>query len=75
MIRRMPPAPAIVTSQLSGSPLDWYLSQGREVAAAYGPRDDVWFRHRDMHDLDAWFRLLPALLPMALKELQRWLGE
>jgi hypothetical protein len=48
--------------------------QGRQVAAPYGPMDDVWFRHRDMQDLADWFRLLPALLPAALAELRHRLG-
>ncbi len=71
---RMPPPPADAVSQLTGNILNWYLSQGRQVAAPYGPMDDVWFRHRDMQDLADWFRLLPALLPAALAELRHRLG-
>jgi hypothetical protein len=74
IIGRMPPPPADAVSQLTGNILNWYLSQGRQVAAPYGPMDDVWFRHRDMQDLADWFRLLPALLPAALAELRRRLG-
>ena len=74
IIGRMPPPPADAVSQLTGNILNWYLSQGRQVAAPYGPMDDVWFRHRDMQDLADWFRLLPALLPAALAELRQRLG-
>ena len=70
----MPPAPADVTGQLTGSTLDWYLSQGREVTTPYSPAHDVWFRHRTAQDLADWFELLPALLPAALSELRRRLG-
>jgi hypothetical protein len=74
IIRKMPPAPAHVTSQLPGTTLDWYLSQGREVTTPYSPIDDVWFRYRDVHDVASWFELLPALLPTALNELRQTLG-
>jgi hypothetical protein len=74
IIRRMPPPPAHVVSQLRADTLDWYLSQGRPVNTPYSPEDDVWFRHRDTQDLAEWFRLLPALLPAALAELEHRLG-
>ena len=74
IIRRMPPAPSHITGQLTGSILDWYLSQGQEVTSPYSPTDDVWFRHRDTHDLADWFELLPVLLPTALGELRQKLG-
>jgi hypothetical protein len=74
IIARMPPPPAHITDQLTGEHLDWYLSRGRQVATAYSPSDDVWFRHRDPRDLADWFRLLPALLPAALAELRHRLG-
>jgi hypothetical protein len=74
IIARMPPPPAHVLDQLTAGALDWYLSQGRQVATAYSPRDDVWFRHRDTQDLAGWFRLLPALLPAALTEFRHRLG-
>jgi hypothetical protein len=74
IIRKMPPAPSHITGQLTGSILDWYLSQGHEVTSPYSPTDDVWFRHRDTHDLADWFELLPVLLPTALGELRQKLG-
>jgi hypothetical protein len=74
IIRRMPPPPAHATSQLTGNTLDWYLFQGREVTTPYSPHDDIWFRHRDTHDLADWFRLLPALLPATLNQLRRKLS-
>jgi len=74
IIRRIPPPPAHVTSLLDGNTLDWYLSQGHEVITPYSPNDDVWFRHRDAHDLADWFRLLPALLPATLNQLRRKLS-
>jgi hypothetical protein len=53
---------------------DGYLAQGKQVTAAYGPDDDIWFRYRDARDLDAWFRLLPALLPGVLGAVRLRLG-
>jgi hypothetical protein len=44
------------------------------VTAAYGPDHDIWFRYRDERDLDAWFRLLPALLPDVLGAARLKLG-
>ncbi|HEY6791701.1 MAG TPA: hypothetical protein VI365_30740 [Trebonia sp.] len=74
VIRRMPPAPARVLRMLDDRTRDWYLAQGRQVTAAYGPDHDIWFRYRDVPDLDAWFRLLPALLPGVLGAVRRRLG-
>jgi len=62
VIRRLPPAP------------DVYLAQGRQVAAAYGPDHDIWFRYRDERDLGAWFGLLPVLLPGVLGAARLRLG-
>lgn len=74
VIRRLPPPPARVVRTLDNHARECYLAQGRQVAAAYGPDDDIWFRHRDERDLDAWFRLLPVLLPGVLDAVQRRLG-
>ena len=53
---------------------DRYLAQGRQVTAPYGPDQDVWFRYRDERDLNAWFRLLPVLLPGVLRVVRLRLG-
>jgi hypothetical protein len=74
VIRRMPPAPAHVLRTLDEHARDVYLAQGRQVSAAYGPDHDIWFRYRDERDLDAWFRLLPALLPGVLYAARHRLG-
>ncbi len=74
IIRRMPPPPPHALGQLTADVREWYLSQGRQVTTAYTSRDDVWFRHRNTHDLADWLRLLPALLPTVLDELRRKLG-
>jgi hypothetical protein len=74
VIRRLPPPPARVLRALDGRERDVYLAQGRPVTAAYGPDHDVWFRYRDERDLEAWFRLLPALLPGVLGTARRRLG-
>ena len=74
VIRRLPPPPARVLRMLDEHARECYLAQGRQVTAAYGPDDDIWFRHRDERDLDAWFRLLPVLLPGVLDAVQRRLG-
>jgi hypothetical protein len=74
VIRRLPPAPARVLRMLDDRRRDWYLAQGRQITAAYGPDHDIWFRHRDGHDLDAWFRLLPVLLPGVLDAVRLRLG-
>jgi hypothetical protein len=44
------------------------------VTAAYEPDHDIWFRYRDERDLDAWFRLLPVLLPGVLGAVRLRLG-
>jgi hypothetical protein len=74
VIRRLPPVPARVLRLLDDRARDSYLAQGRQVTAAYSPQEDIWFRHRDELDLDAWFRLLPALLPGVLDGVQDRLG-
>jgi hypothetical protein len=74
VIRRLPPAPARVLRMLDERGRDWYLAQGRQVSAAYDPDDDIWFRYRDERDLDAWFRLLPVLLPGVLDAVRLRLG-
>jgi hypothetical protein len=74
VIRRLPPAPARVLRLLDEPARDWYLAQGRQVTAAYDPDHDVWFRYRDERDLDAWFRLLPVLLPDVLGAVRLRLG-
>ena len=74
VIRRLPPAPARVLHTLDDRARDGYLAQGRQVTAAYGPDHDIWFRHRDERDLDAWFRLLPVLLPGVLDAVRLRLG-
>jgi hypothetical protein len=74
VIRRLPPAPARVLRTLDGRARDWYLAHGRQVTAPYSPNQDVWFRYRDERDLDAWFRLLPVLLPGVLDVVKRRLG-
>ena len=51
-----------------------YLAQGMPVTAAYSPDHDIWFRYRDERDLDAWFRLLPVLLPGVLGAVRLRLG-
>ena len=47
VIRRLPPAPARELRMRDDRARDWYLAQGRQVAAAYRPDHDIWFRHRD----------------------------
>ena len=74
VIRRLPPAPARVLRTLDEHAREVYLAQGRQVAAAYGPDDDIWFRYRDERDLGAWFRLLPVLLPGVLGAVRLRLG-
>jgi len=74
VIRRMPPAPARVLRMSDDRARDWYLAQGRQVVAAYSPDHDIWFRYRDEHDLDAWFRLLPMLLTGVLDAVRLRLG-
>jgi hypothetical protein len=74
VIRRLPPAPEHVLRTLDEHARDSYLAQGRQVAAAYDPDHDIWFRYRDERDLDAWFRLLPVLLPGVLRAVRLRLG-
>jgi hypothetical protein len=74
VITRLPPAPARVLRMLDDRTRDRYLAQGRQVTAAYAPDHDIWFRHRDVYDLDAWFRLLPVLLPGVLGAVRLRLG-
>jgi hypothetical protein len=74
VIRRLPPAPVRVLRMLDERARDSYLAQGRQVTAAYGPDHDIWFRYRDERDLDAWFRLLPVLLPGVLGAVRLRLG-
>ena len=74
VIRRMPPAPVRVLRTLDDQARDRYLAQGRQVTAPYGPDQDVWFRYRDERDLNAWFRLLPVLLPGVLDAVRLRLG-
>src|SRR5258708_36302313 len=47
VIRRLPPAPARVLRIPDDRTRDWYLAQGRQVTAAYGPDPDILFRHRE----------------------------
>ncbi len=74
VIRRLPPAPARVLRTLDEQARNRYLAQGRQVTAPYGPDQDVWFRYRDERDLNAWFRLLPVLLPGVLRVVRLRLG-
>jgi hypothetical protein len=74
VISRLPPAPARVLRTLDERARDVYLAQGRQVTAPYEPDHDIWFRYRDERDLDAWFRLLPALLPGVLNAARLRLG-
>ena len=74
VIRRLPPPPARVLRSLDERAREAYLAQGRQVTTAYRPRHDVWFRYRDERDLDAWFRLLPVLLPGVLGVVRLRLG-
>jgi hypothetical protein len=74
VIRRLPPVPARVLGTLDDRARDWYLAQGKQVMTAYSPDHDVWFRHRDERDLDAWFQLLPVLLPGVLDAVRLRLG-
>jgi hypothetical protein len=74
VIRRLPPAPAQALRALDERARDRYLAHGRQVAAPYGPDHDIWFRYRDERDLDAWFRLLPVLLPGVLDAVRLRLG-
>jgi hypothetical protein len=74
VIRRLPPPPASVLRTLDDRTRAWYLTQAKQVTAPYRPHQDIWFRHRDEYDLDAWFRLLPVLLPTALDAARHRLG-
>ena len=74
VIRRLPPAPVRVVRMLDEYARDWYLAQGKQVTSPYGPDHDIWFRHRDERDLDAWFQLLPVLLPGILGAVRLRLG-
>ena len=74
VIRRLPPVPVRVLRTLDDQARDRYLAQGRQVTAPYGPDQDVWFRYRDERDLNAWFRLLPVLLPGVLRVVRLRLG-
>jgi hypothetical protein len=74
VIRRLPPVPARVLRMLDEREREWYLAQGKQVTAPYGPDHDIWFRYRDEHDLDTWFQLLPVLLPRVLGAVQLRLG-
>ncbi len=66
--------PARVLRGLDDQARDRYLAQGRQVTAAYSPDQDIWFRYRDERDVDAWFRLLPVLLPGVLGAVRLRLG-
>jgi hypothetical protein len=74
VIRRLPPPPARVLRSLDEQAREAYLAQGRQVTRAYLPSHDVWFRYRDERDLDAWFGLLPVLLPGVLGAARLRLG-
>ncbi len=74
VIRRLPPVPARVLRGLDDRTRAWYLAQGEQVTAPYRPDHDVWFRYRDERDLDAWFRLLPVLLPGVLDAVRQRLA-
>ncbi len=74
VIRRLPPPPARVLRRLDDRARDQYLAHGKQVATAYRPDYDIWFRYRDERDLEAWFRLLPVLLPGVLGEVRLKLG-
>ena len=74
VIRRLPPAPARVLRLLDDRGRDSYLALGKQVTAAYTPDHDIWFRYRDERDLDAWFQLLPVLLPGVLGAARLRLG-
>ena len=74
VIRRLPPPPARALRPLDDRERDGSLAQGKQVTAAYSPDHDIWFRHRDERDLDAWFQLLPALLPGVLDAVRLRLG-
>jgi hypothetical protein len=74
VIGRLPPAPARVLRVLDERARGRYLAQGMPVTAAYRPDHDIWFRYRDERDLDAWFRLLPVLLPGVLDAVRLRLG-
>jgi hypothetical protein len=75
VIRRLPPAPSPVLRTLDQRARDRYLAHGRQVTAPYAPDHDIWFRYRDERDLDAWFRLLPVLLPGVLGAVRLRLGR
>jgi hypothetical protein len=72
--RWLPPAPARVLRMLDDRARDSYLALGKQVTTAYTPDHDIWFRHRDERDLDAWFQLLPVLLPGVLCAARLRLG-
>ncbi|MGH3298940.1 MAG: hypothetical protein ACRDP7_44825 [Trebonia sp.] len=74
VIRKLPPAPARVLRTLDDRARDWYLAQGKQVTQPYRPDEDIWFRYRDERDLDAWFRLLPAMLHDVLGAVRLRLG-
>jgi hypothetical protein len=74
VIRRLPPAPARVLRLLDDRARHSYLAQGKQVTRPYDRDDDIWFRYRDERDLDAWFRLLPALLHDVLGAVRLSLG-
>jgi hypothetical protein len=74
VIRRLPPPPARVFRTLDERAREAYLAHGRQVTAAYGRDHDIWFRYRDERDLDAWFRLLPVLLPGVLDAVRQRLA-
>jgi hypothetical protein len=74
VIRRLPPAPARALRMLDDRARDSYLALGKQVTAPYAPDHDIWFRHRDERDLDAWFQLLPVLLPGVLGAARLRLG-
>ena len=74
VIRRLPRAPGRVLRMLDDRARDSYLALGKQVTAAYAPDQDIWFRHRDERDLDAWFQLLPVLLPGVLGAARLRLG-
>jgi hypothetical protein len=74
VVRKMPRAPRNVLRQLPRGTRDWYKSEGNLRKEPYGPDEDVWFRHRDSADLDAWMRILSELMADALVAVQQRLG-
>ena len=74
VVRKLPRTPRNVVRQLPRDVRDSYRSNGDLRKEPYGVDEDVWFRHRDAADLDAWMLILAELMPGVLVAVQERFG-